>query len=184
MDEPDYEQIVALHADDLYRFAFSLAGTPDEAGELTQETYCRLLTKGQQLRDRAKVKSWLFTTLYRIYLGWRRHETRFPHLEIESVAHELPPFTPAMIETLDGETVMERLLEIEERYRTPLTLFYLQGLAYREISDLLELPIGTVMSRLSRGKDLLRQRLTGGTTEAAEKIVPLRQEQPRRSEQL
>ena len=184
MDEPDYEQIVALHADDLYRFAFSLAGTPDAAGELTQETYCRLLTNGRQLRDRAKVKSWLFTTLYRIFLGWRRHEVRFPHLEIESVAHELPPFTPAMVEALDGETVMERLLEIEERYRTPLTLFYLQGLAYREISDLLELPIGTVMSRLSRGKDLLRQRLATGVDALAGKIVPLRQEQPKRSEQL
>jgi len=184
VDEPDYEQIVALHADDLYRFAFSLAGTPDEAGELTQETYCRLLTNGRQLRDRAKVKSWLFTTLYRIFLGWRRHEARFPHLEIESVAHELPPFNPTMVESLDAETLMQRLLEIEERYRTPLTLFYLQGLAYREISDLLELPIGTVMSRLSRGKDLLRQHLASGASGTVEKIVPLRQTQPKRSEQL
>jgi len=184
VDEPDYEQIVALHADDLYRFAFSLAGTPDEAGELTQETYCRLLTHGRQLRDRAKVKSWLFTTLYRIFLGWRRHEVRFPHLEIDSVAHELPPLNPAMVESLDAETLMQRLLEIEERYRTPLTLFYLQGLAYREISELLELPIGTVMSRLSRGKDLLRQRLTGPLEEAAGKIVPLRPEQPKRMEQI
>lgn len=180
MDEPDYEQIVALHADDLYRFAFSLAGTPDEAGELTQETYCRLLTKGQQLRDRAKVKSWLFTTLYRIYLGWRRHEVRFPHLEIESVAHELPPFTPAMIETLDGETVMERLLEIEERYRTPLTLFYLQGLAYREISDLLELPIGTVMSRLSRGKAQLRTALARKEAGTRSKVVPFQTQTTRK----
>ncbi|MCI0541761.1 MAG: hypothetical protein L0Z50_41720, partial [Verrucomicrobiales bacterium] len=60
MDELDYEQIVAVHHEHLYRFAFSLAGNPDDAAELTQETYGRLLTKGVQLRDRAKVKSWLF----------------------------------------------------------------------------------------------------------------------------
>lgn len=184
MDEPDYEQIVALHADDLYRFAFSLAGTADQACELTQETYCRLLTNGRQLRDRTRVKAWLFTTLYRIYLGWRRHEIRFPHLDIESVEHELPPFTPTMVNTLDGETVMERLLEIDELYRTPLSLFYLQGLAYREIAELLELPIGTVMSRLSRGKDLLRQRFALSAGGPAEKIVPLRQDHHQRMEQL
>jgi RNA polymerase sigma-70 factor (ECF subfamily) len=181
VDELDYEQIVALHHEHLYRFAFSLAGNADDSAELTQETYVRLLTNGRQLRDKSKVKSWLFTTLYRIYLGWRRRETRFPHLEIESVAHELPPFTPAMVDSMDGETVMERLLEIDERYRTPLTLFYLQGLAYREISELMELPIGTIMSRLSRGKDLLRQRLAVAAVEPVEKIVPLRHEQINRT---
>ena len=63
MDESDYEQTVALYYEHLYRFAYSLAGNANDAGELTQETYCRLLTKGGQIRDRAKVKSWLFTTL-------------------------------------------------------------------------------------------------------------------------
>ena len=95
VDDLDYEQIVAAHHEPLYRFAFSLAGNPDDAAELTQETYVRLLTKGGQLRDRSKVKTWLFTTLYRIFLGWRRHATRFPHFEISAVEPELPHFTPA-----------------------------------------------------------------------------------------
>lgn len=159
MDEPDYEQIVAMHHESLYRFAFSLACNADDAAELTQETYVRLLTKGGQLRDVAKAKTWLFTTLYRIFAGWKRREKRLPHFEIVSVQDELPVLTPDIVNEIDGETAMETALELEEHFRAPLVLYYLQSLTYREIAEVLDVPIGTVMSRLSRGKDLLRQRM-------------------------
>ena len=159
MDELDYEQLVALHHESLYRFAFSLAGNPDDAAELTQETYVRLLSKSWQLRDRTKIKSWLFTTLYRIFLGWKKHENRFPHVEVMSAEHELPPLLPETADELDSELAMDTALDLEEHFRAPLVLYYLQCLTYREIADVLNVPIGTVMSRLSRGKDLLRQRL-------------------------
>lgn len=159
VDELDYEQITALHHESLYRFAFSLAGNPDDAAELTQEAYVRLLNKSWQLRDQSRVKSWLCTTLYRIFLGWKRRESRFPHLEVLSVEEELPPLTPEIADQLDGEVAMDAALELEEHFRVPLVLHYLQCLSYREIAEVLNVPIGTVMSRLSRGKDLLRQRL-------------------------
>jgi len=159
VDELDYEQIVALHHANLYRFAFSLAGNADDAGELTQETYVRLLTKGSQIRDHARVKTWLFTTLYRVFTGWKRHANRFPHLELVSVEDELPVFSPEMADEVDGEAVMDTALELEEHFRAPLVLYYLQSLTYREIAEVLDIPIGTVMSRLSRGKDILRQRM-------------------------
>ena len=161
MDELDYEQIVALHHENLYRFAFSLAGNADDAAELTQETYVRLLTKGGQLRDLARVKTWLFTTLYRVFAGWKRHATRFQHLEIVSVESELPAITPEIADEMDSNSVMETALELEEHFRAPLVLYYLQSLTYREIAQVLDVPIGTVMSRLSRGKDILRHRLAG-----------------------
>ena len=159
VDELDYDHIVALHHESLYRFAFSLAGNPDDAAELTQETYVRLLNKGLQLRDRSKVKSWLFTTLYRIFLGWKRRESRFPHIEVSAAEDELPTLTPGIADELDGEMAMDAALDLEEHFRVPLVLHYLQCLTYREIAEVLNVPIGTVMSRLSRGKDLLRQRL-------------------------
>jgi RNA polymerase sigma-70 factor (ECF subfamily) len=136
-------------------------GNADDACELTQETYVRLLTRARQLRDRSKVKAWLFTTLYRIFLGWKRHENRFPHLEIYSVQHQVPPLMPEMADEADAESVMDAALNIDTHYRAPLVLFYLQGLSYREIAEVLDVPIGTVMSRLSRGKELIRQRLAG-----------------------
>jgi RNA polymerase sigma-70 factor (ECF subfamily) len=166
MDDLDYEQVVALHHESLYRFAFSLAGNPDAAAELTQEGYVRLLTRGGQLRDKSRIKAWLFTTVYRIFLGWKRHENRFPHVEIVAAEHELPVFSPSMANTIDGEAVMASLLELDEQFRAPLVLYYLQSLTYREIAGVLDLPIGTVMSRLSRGKSLLRARLASQNTQS------------------
>jgi len=157
--ELDYEQIVTLHRESLYRFAFSLAGNPDDAADLTQEAYVRLLNKSWQLRDRTKVKSWLFTTLYRIFLGSKHRENRFPHVEVLSAEGELPPLTQDIADEVDGEMAMDTALDLEEHFRVPLVLHYLQCLSYREIAAILDVPIGTVMSRLSRGKDLLRQRL-------------------------
>jgi RNA polymerase sigma factor (sigma-70 family) len=159
VDELDYEKIVALYHHDLYRFAYSLAGNADDACELTQETYYRLLSNDRQLRDPTRIKAWLFTTLYRVFLGQKRHSTRFPHQTISSVEHELPVLTPEMVNEMDGLLVMEALLEIDEHHRTPLTLFYLQNLSYREIAEILDVPIGTVMSRLSRSKVALRDHL-------------------------
>lgn len=179
MDELDYEQIVALHHEGIYRFAYSLAGNRDDASELTQETYVRLLTKGRQLREPSKIKAWLFTTLYRIFLGWKRRENRFPHLEIYSVQQELPPLTPDMADEADAHSIMQSALGIEEHYRAPLVLYYLQGLSYREIAGVLDVPIGTVMSRLSRGKELIRQRLTGSQTKAEDKTIQVDQFRPK-----
>lgn len=156
VDELDYEHAVSSFYEGLYRFAFSLAGNKDDACELTQEAYARLLTKGGQVRDQAKVKAWLFTTLYRIFLGWKNRQARLPHHEISTVEHELPSVTPALVDFVENDAVQEALLNIEEHYRLPLTLYYLQEHSYQEIAKLLDIPIGTVMSRLSRAKAMMR----------------------------
>lgn len=174
VDQLDYENVVALYHEDLYRFAFSLARNSDAATELTQEAYCRLISKNVVLRDPTKVKAWLSTTIYRIFLTEKRHEGRFPHLALSSVEHELPAPHASAVEQLDAAFVREALLEIEEHHRTPLTLFYLQNLSYREISDLLDVPVGTVMSRLSRAKTALRNRVTAGRSgREDDNVVPI-----------
>jgi RNA polymerase sigma-70 factor (ECF subfamily) len=174
VDRPDYEDAVSLYHEDLYRFALSLARDSDDARDLVQESYCRLLVKGGQLRDRTKVKSWLFTTLYRMFIGWKRHEKRFPHQALSSVEEELPAATPEFVDRLDAEVVLEALQRIEEHHRTPLVLFYLQSLSYREIATLLKIPVGTVMSRLARAKAALRRSVMAGATPADNaKVVPL-----------
>lgn len=160
MNEADYEQAVTSYYQSLYAFGYSLAGNADDACELTQETYSRLLTKGGQLRDPSKVKSWLFTTLYRVFLGWRARRERLPHLEICSVESELLPISPEHLDVLENDAVREELLGLEEHYRVPLTLFYMNDQSYEEIAEILNVPIGTVMSRLSRAKDILREALS------------------------
>jgi RNA polymerase sigma factor (sigma-70 family) len=171
--EVDYEQTVNSFYEPLYGFAYSLAGNENDACELTQETFARLLAKGGQLRDGSKVKSWLFTTLYRVFLGWKSRERRLPHFEISSVEHELPHIAAELVDTMERDTVREALLEIDERYRAPLMLYYLEEHSYQEIAELLEIPIGTVMSRLSRAKGLMRESLVAKSIGEQHTIVRL-----------
>lgn len=174
MNEADYEQAVNSFYEGSYRFAYSLAGNADDACELTQEAFARLLAKGGQLRDRSKVKTWLFTTLYRIYLGWKRRETRHPHFEITSVDNELPTVTPDTVDKLEYEAVGQSLLEMEERYRVVLALYYFENHTYAEISELLGIPIGTIMSRLSRAKDMMRKSLAAKSIGVDRKIISIK----------
>lgn len=155
----DYDWAVEAFYEAVYRFAFGLANNESDAADLTQDTYRVLLTKGHAIRDAGSVKTWLFTTLYRQFLGRRRHTTRFPETSVESAEWELPTIAPQHVERLDGSLVVAALQQLDEKYRAPLVMFYLEELSYKEMAEVLELPIGTIMSRLSRGKDLLRRRL-------------------------
>jgi RNA polymerase sigma-70 factor, ECF subfamily len=163
-DEPgstalDYDAIVDQFYEGLYRFALGLSGKASDAADLTQETYHILLVKGDRIRDPNRVKSWLFTTLYREFLRRRRHLTRFPELDLAEVDSELPAVESRHMENLDAALVLDALQALADNFRAPLAMFYLENLSYKEIAEILQLPLGTVMSRLSRGKAQLRQRL-------------------------
>jgi RNA polymerase sigma-70 factor (ECF subfamily) len=173
VSDEDYERAVISFYEGLYRFAYSLARNEHDASELTQETFAKMLAKGGQLRDPSKIKSWLFTTLYRIYLGWKRRETSHPHFEITSVEEELPVVTPETVDRLETEAVLQVLLGIEERYRVPVMLYYFEDLSYLEIAELLDLPIGTVMSRLSNAKSLIRKSLAAKPGDHGRRTTPI-----------
>jgi RNA polymerase sigma-70 factor (ECF subfamily) len=174
-DEPgspalDYDAIVDQFYAGLYRFALGLSGKASDAADLTQETYHILLVKGDRIRDPNRVKSWLFTTLYREFLRRRRHLIRFPEHDLEEVDSELPAVEGRHLENLDAALVLDALQSLDDNFRAPLAMFYLENLSYKEIADVLELPLGTVMSRLSRGKAQLRQRLQASLAPEAGKF--------------
>ena len=154
-----FDQVVTEHYAMLHRFALSLTRNESESLDLTQQTFYLWATKGGQLRDGAKLKSWLCTTLYREFLGDRRHAQRFPQVELSVVEHELPAVETETIAKMDAALVMEALLEVDEIHRAPLMLFYTEDRSYQEIAETLGVAIGTVMSRLARGKQQLRRRL-------------------------
>lgn len=166
-----FTQLVDAYYAPLYRFALSLARNPADAGDLTQQTFYVWATKGSALRDGSKVKTWLFTTLYREFLRGRRRGARVTALEDLPPGEEDPPAAETDLAlNMDAQGVVEALQEIDEVFRAPLTLFYLEDLPYQEIADMLEVPIGTVMSRLSRGKAQLRAALARKAT--ASKVIP------------
>lgn len=160
-DSVNFENLVAGHYGPLYQFAFSLTRDEADACDLVQQTFCIWAHKGHQLRDRTKVKTWLFTTLHREFLGACRKRTRFPHVELEHAAAELPAVPPPTVNRLDTAQVLAALAQLDEVYQAPVALFYLQDCSYNEIAAILEVPLGTVKSRLARGLGRLHERLTG-----------------------
>lgn len=159
-NDVDFENLVTRHYGPLYQFAFSLTRDEAEACDLTQQTFCIWASKGHQLRDVTKVKTWLFTTLHREFLGSRRRQTRFPHVELDYAAAELPVVSPATINQLDSEQLLQALGQLDEIYRAAIMLFYLEDYSYNEIAEILGIPLGTVKSRLTRGLEKLHHSLT------------------------
>lgn len=155
--KPSFESLVEQYYRSLYQFGLSLTGSEAEASDLTQQTFYIWARKGHQLRDASKVKTWLFTTLHWEFLKTRRRQSRFPHQELESA--DLPAVNPAMVNQLDADDVLAALQHVEELYRAPVVLFYLEELSYKEIAEVLDVPLGTVQSRIARGKAQLQKLL-------------------------
>ncbi|MDE3066258.1 MAG: sigma-70 family RNA polymerase sigma factor [Verrucomicrobiota bacterium] len=160
MTELGEDDSATRHYAPLYRFALSLTQTEADALDLVQQTFYLWAIKGHQLRDATKLKTWLFTTLYREHLAVCRRQKQFPAVALDVLEHE-PVFASAeTVERLDGDTVLRALSRLDEMFRAPLALFYLENFSYKQIAEMLGVPAGTVMSRLARAREQLRRRLT------------------------
>jgi RNA polymerase sigma-70 factor (ECF subfamily) len=149
--ETVFEKLVDLYYPSLYRFAFSLTRQESEACDLTQETFLIWARKGHQVRDESKVKSWLFTTLHREYLQKHRRKVRFPEIEVDHAEGELPEIPPVSPGRIDRHNLLEALARLDQSFQAAVALFYLEDHSYPEIAEILEIPLGTVKSRISRG---------------------------------
>ena len=125
------------------------------------------------MRDAGEAKSWLFTTLYREFLRGRRRADRVRPLEDLGPVEADPPAPEVDVVTgMDSALVVEALQEVDNVYRAPLSLFCIQDLSCKEIVQMLEALIGTVMSRLSRGTSQLREALARKNAGDRGKVVP------------
>jgi RNA polymerase sigma-70 factor (ECF subfamily) len=160
MNIPDsFEAIVSEHYDSLYRFALSLTRAEVDAQDLTQQAFYVWAIKGHQLRDRSKIKTWLFTTLHRAFLGARRRQERFPHCELDEASLELPTVS-LQPHQLDSDQVLCALAKVDKIFQPAVALFYLEDYSYKAIAEILAVPIGTVKSRIARGVAQLREILS------------------------
>lgn len=155
--ELDFQSLVDLHYGALYRFAMSLTRAEADAADLVQETFLTWAAKGHQLQDPSRVKSWLFTTLHRCFLAAHRRRARFPELEIGEVEGELPTVEPELLERLDAQAAVSLLAQVDPHYQAAVALFYLEDYSYNEIATILEVPLGTVKSRIARGLAQLKE---------------------------
>lgn len=173
MANTEFEALVDAHYEKLYRFAYSLGGDPDLASDLTQQTFYIYARKRGQIRDPRRTKTWLFTILHREFIAMKRKAARHPQFEIEMMEQELPVIEPELVLRMDAKALMITLQELDERFREVLTLYHIDDLSYREIAEILKLPIGTVMSRLARGREHLLSRLNRAEAAATQNVIAL-----------
>jgi RNA polymerase sigma-70 factor (ECF subfamily) len=169
----EFADLVDAHYQGLYRFALSLTRCADVAADLVQETFCVWAAKGSQLRDRSKAKTWLYTTLHREFLGHHRRASRYTDEPIDEEKEAIAAPEGDADRQMDGQRALELLGALDETYRAPVALFYLQQHSYKEIAAILDIPIGTVMSRLSRGKEILRRQMTAEPSSGPKNILQL-----------
>jgi len=152
------EQLVEEHYAVLYRYAYRLTGLANDAEDLTQETFLKAQAHLEQLRDPARAKPWLFSILRNAYLHRIRSDRQERRVALDEIGDLAEP-PPEPLPPVEPERLQEVLNELPEVFRTPIVLYYFKDFSYRDIAEAMDLPIGTVMSRLARAKSHLRCRL-------------------------
>lgn len=164
----DVAQLVRDHHEVLYRYAYRLCGSAADAEDLTQHVFLTAQQKCGQVRDSGSVRAWLFTILRNCYA--KSFRGRLPLASAELDLNELPD--GEVEQSIDSERLQAAINSLCEEFKLVVLLFYFEQRPYREIAETLEIPIGTVMSRLARAKCQLRQSLVEPPTQAAAVALP------------
>lgn len=155
---PQMARLVVEHHASVYRYAVRLSGCPVEAEDLTQQTFLIAQQKWHQLRDPAKARSWLLSIVRSCFLKGLQRVRPLTGSDADVCLAEVP--APAPPDEIDGEKLAAALSELPPEFRVVVLMFYFEELSYQAIAEQLGIPIGTVMSRLSRAKAHLRRRLS------------------------
>jgi RNA polymerase sigma-70 factor, ECF subfamily len=163
-----FERDALACLDALYGTALRLTANPADAEDLVQDTYLKAFRAEAQFQPGTNLKAWLFTILHNTFLNRRRRAVKEPVAvesdDLERAAAALPgePETPEQLllrNTLDAD-LQEALDTLPEAFRQAVWLRDVEEFTYAEIATMLDVPVGTVMSRISRGRRLLYDRLT------------------------
>ena len=169
-----FEEEAIPHLDAVYRFALRLTASPDQAEDLVQETFLRAYKSWGQYTKGTAAKSWLFTICRNVFLRRRERSQRHDQVVAESAGREGPgpnPVNPVWVsvlgvdpegdffESIVDDRIVEAIEALPEEYRTAVVLSDMEGLPYADIASLMDVPIGTVKSRLFRGRRQLQKAL-------------------------
>lgn len=165
----DRESPVTQHIPRLRRYARALTGERSAADDLVQDTLERALSRFHLWRHGSDLRAWLFTIMHNIHVNQARSRARHPHDALdEASADALRAQEPDWVELRDIDDALARL---PAEQRAVLLLVGLEQFTYEEAARVLAIPLGTVMSRLSRGRERLRAILAGDPKTAALKVV-------------
>ncbi len=168
--QSEFEAEALPHMDVLYNFALRTTGNQDDARDLLQETYLKAYRFWEKYEKGTNIRAWLFRIMKNSYINRYRKETKEPdkvdYEEIENFynlirAESTDPndLQEKLFGSLLGDEVSKALESLPDDFRTVVILSDIEGLTYEEIAEFVECPIGTVRSRLHRGRKLLQARL-------------------------
>ncbi|MEZ5823650.1 MAG: RNA polymerase sigma factor [Geminicoccaceae bacterium] len=150
------EQMVE-HVKSLRRYAVLLAGDVADADDMVQESLTRVLAQARNWREVREVRAYLFATLHNVFIDHRRRLKRTGHpVDIDEVM-SLMVSPASQHKRLEIRDLVQAMTKLPEEQREVVLLVGLEGMSYAETAEALSIPIGTVMSRLSRGREALRQ---------------------------
>lgn len=153
-------QQIEQYYDDMLRLAMSWCHDADQARSLVQQSVTTALDRVSQLRDEKALKSWLFTIMNRCFCDRKRRESRRVFVEVEDDMQVQEAGPHHLLERgREIERIRRALAELSDDHRQVVTLIDIEGYSYREVSEMLELRIGTVMSRISRARQQLKESL-------------------------
>jgi RNA polymerase sigma-70 factor (ECF subfamily) len=155
MTEPAISDQLYRHVAGLRRYAFALTGGQQEAEDLVQDTLLRALGALRSFRSGGNLRAWLFSIMHNAFIsGVRRRTPWLVELDEEALA---AAEAPAQLIKLELRDVLGALGRLPEPQRAALSLIALEDFSYEEAARVLDIPVGTLMSRLARGRETLRQ---------------------------
>lgn len=158
----DFEATTLPYLNELYRTATRAVGGSTEAGDIVQETYLQAWKSYHRFTPGTNCRAWLYKIMFHVIQHHRRRQRRYVAVVIEDDEPSLESqlrYEPPVPQTLSDEEVLAALASLPERYRDVILLVDVDELSYKEAAAALEVPIGTVMSRLSRARATLRVEL-------------------------
>lgn len=158
----EFKNLLYPHMKLLYNVAFKYCGNGFDAEDIVQETYLTAFNKFYQLKDRSKCKPWLLTILRNNFLKSyhkKKNQKKLSETDyIEFLKVSLAADDPekSVVKASSRQMVQAAIDQLPEKYREVLLLYYMDEMRYKDISSILGIPIGTVMSRLTRARGNLK----------------------------
>ena len=161
----EFEAAAMPHLNDIFRTAVNLLRDRTEAEDLTQEVYYQAWKSFHRFEPGTNCRAWLFRILFNRMHQQRRKWFQLRTVKEPEILEQTLAYEPPVPDTIRDEDILAALRDLQPDYREVVLLADVEEFAYKEIASMLEIPVGTVMSRLSRGRKALRQRLAGAAGE-------------------
>ena len=160
-DPQSFESAAMPHMNDLFRAASSMLGNRTEAEDIVQEAYLQAWKSFHRFEPGTNCRAWLFKILFHVIQHHRRRWFKFKFVaDGEEVMENTLVYEPPVTEHLSDEDVLAAFRKLPEKFAEVVLLSDVYEFTYKEIQETLDIPIGTVMSRLSRGRQMLRVQLS------------------------